>query len=121
MDANNQNAVGGESNMELVRIQKNYLDELESLRREEQDIVSKFNVKLAEKIFISNWEQGFSYEENLNLFLNELTQVEEILFNSSDKFEQHDINVALSQLRILREKGNTAMAKAMEQEKELAA
>ncbi|MBD3300616.1 MAG: hypothetical protein GF347_04665 [Candidatus Moranbacteria bacterium] len=120
-DGNNKGSFSDQEPMgiELVTIKKNYLDEMESLRREEQELVKKFNIELAQTIFNLDWEGDFDYEANLNLFLNELAQVEEFVYKSSENFSQNDINICLSQLRILREKAKTAMAKAKEKEKEL--
>ena len=117
----NQNNFGEEDPMslEISRIQKNFIDELESLRREEAELIGKFQVELSKNIFIENWDQNFSFENNINLFLSELNQVEEVVYGLSDRFDQNDINIVMSQLRILREKGKTAMTKAEERIKEL--
>jgi hypothetical protein len=100
---------------ELIRIQKNFIDELESLRREEQKLTEKFNLVFPENVFVGSWDEGFSFENNLKIFLDELEKNEQTLFQNSANFNQNEVNQTLSQLRILREKGQTAKNRAKEE------
>lgn len=95
------------SPQELERLEKGFLDGLESLRREEGELVEKFKIQVAGDIFIDHLEENFSFKENLKRFLGELSKTEEQLFNQREKFDETEVNQALSRLRILREKGQT--------------
>ncbi|MBD3244443.1 MAG: hypothetical protein GF335_00420 [Candidatus Moranbacteria bacterium] len=103
---------GGPLSQEKARIKKKYTEELESLRREEQDMVTKFGLELDEKVLINSWHDNFTFEKNLEIFNKELAQTEEKLFNLEGDFDQHEKNQTLSKLRILKEKGKTAYDRA---------
>ncbi|MBD3238929.1 MAG: hypothetical protein GF332_04820 [Candidatus Moranbacteria bacterium] len=104
---------------EQERIEKIFLEELESLRRQADELVNKYKVSIAKDIFISNWDERFSFESNLKAYMDALAKAEQDVFAAQGDYDQHEKNQCLSQLRILREKGKTAFDQAQEQLKML--
>ncbi|MBU2025320.1 MAG: hypothetical protein ABIC19_04035 [Patescibacteria group bacterium] len=106
------------SPQELERIEKGFLDGLESLRKEEGELVSKFGLKVEGEIFIDHLEENFSFKENFKRFLGELGKIEEQLAGLSGRFSETEVNQTLSRLRILKEKAQTLIDRMQQGEKQ---
>lgn len=99
---------------EAERRQKKFLEELESLREEEREIIGKFGMERRENIFIDHTDEKFSFKENLRRFVSELTGLEGELTQKKVELEEIKVNQALSMLRILREKAQTLFTNTQE-------
>jgi hypothetical protein len=93
---------------EEQRNRKNFLEEIESLRREAVEIASQFDLTVEDHIWIDSISEDFSYKENLKIFLNKLSDLEQKMFGTKNGHDQVEVNQCLSRLRILREKAQTA-------------
>ncbi|MEA3273440.1 MAG: hypothetical protein U9Q72_02505 [Patescibacteria group bacterium] len=96
---------------EQIRIRKNFLEELESLRKEKEGILKKLGLRIRHIVSseTNNQDQEISLDEYLVAFLEELDDAEAEINRQKGVFNQATLNQGSSRLRILREKARTLL------------
>ena len=112
----NQDKIGNNqsSSEEQTRIRKNFLEGLESLEREKEEILKKFDLRSKKVLFTDTDDQGkeLSLDKNLAVFLEELDNAEVEIHKQRGVHNQAALNQGSSRLRILREKARTLLVEA---------
>ena len=116
MDNLNQDKIENNksSSEEQTRIRRNFLEGLESLGREKEEILKKFDLRSKKVPFTDTDDQGkeLSLDKNLAVFLEELDNAEAEIHKQRGVHNQAALNQGSSRLRILREKARTLLVEA---------
>ena len=116
MDNLNQDKIENNksSSEEQTRIRRNFLEGLESLEREKEEILKKFDLRSKKVLFTDTDDQGkeLSLDKNLAVFLEELDNAEVEIHKQRGVHNQAALNQGSSRLRILREKARTLLVEA---------
>jgi len=116
MDNLNQDKIENNksSSEEQTRIRRNFLEGLESLGREKEEILKKFDLRSRKVSLTDTDDQGkeLSLDKNLAVFLEELDNAEAEIHRQKGDYNQAALNQGSSRLRILREKARTLLVNA---------